>query len=48
MPKPVQASSYTFRDIIENGFLYIDKTRYLYALVRYGKVTEWVQEGVTN
>lgn len=37
MPKPVQASTYTFRDIIENGFLYIDKTRYLYELVRYGK-----------
>lgn len=37
MPKPVQASTYTFRDIIENGFLYVDKTRYLYELVRYGK-----------
>lgn len=39
MPKPVQASTYTFRDIIENGFLYIDKTRYLYEMVRYGKGT---------
>ena len=39
MPKPVQASTYTFRDIIENGFLYVDKTRYLYELVRYGKGT---------
>ena len=37
MPKPVQASTYNFRDIIENGFLYIDKTRHLYELVRYGK-----------
>lgn len=39
MPKPVQASTYTFRDIIENGFLYVDKTRYLYEIVRYGKGT---------
>ncbi len=30
MLKPVQARSYTFRDIIEGGFLYVDKTRYLY------------------
>ncbi len=37
MLKPVQASSPTFRDIIEGGFLYIDKTRYLYDLVRYSK-----------
>ena len=37
MPKPVQASTYTFRDIIENGFLYVDKTHYLYEMVRYGK-----------
>lgn len=37
MPKPVQASTYTFRDIIENGFLYVDKTCYLYEMVRYGK-----------
>ncbi len=34
MPKPVQASSYTFRHIIEGGFLYVDKTQYLYELVR--------------
>ncbi|MEZ4870386.1 MAG: ATP-binding protein [Caldilineaceae bacterium] len=33
MPKPVQASTYTFRNLIEGGFLYVDKTRYLYALV---------------
>lgn len=37
MLKPVQASSYTFRDIIQNGFLYVDKTRYIYELIRYGK-----------
>ncbi len=35
MPKPVQASSYTFRNIIEGGFLYVDKTRYLYDLIRH-------------
>ena len=37
MPKPVQASTYTFRDLIESGFLYIDKTHYVYEMVRYGK-----------
>lgn len=36
MIKPVQASTYTFRSIIEGGFLYIDKTRYLYDLVHPG------------
>ncbi len=36
MPKPVQASTYTFRRIIEGGYLYIDKTRYLYDLVKPG------------
>jgi Predicted AAA-ATPase/PD-(D/E)XK nuclease superfamily len=39
MPKPVQASTYTFRDIIESGFLYVDKTHYLYEMVQYGKGT---------
>ena len=34
MPKSVQASTYTFRNIIEGGFLYVDKTNYLYDLVR--------------
>lgn len=34
MPKPVQASSYTFRHIIEGGFLYVDKTEYIYELIR--------------
>ncbi|MFN8486093.1 MAG: AAA family ATPase [Caldilineaceae bacterium] len=37
IPKPVQASTYTFRDIIEGGFLYVDKTRYIYELIRYSK-----------
>ncbi len=36
MLKPVQASTYTFRSIIEGGFLYVDKTRYLYQLVKPG------------
>ena len=35
MPKPVQASSYTFRHIIEGGFLYVDKTRYIYDLIKH-------------
>ena len=34
MPKPVQASTYTFRNLIEGGFLYVDKTRDLYDLVQ--------------
>mgnify|MGYP001245945494 CR=1 FL=1 len=37
MPKPVQASVYTFRDIIAGGFVYVDKTRTIYELVRYNK-----------
>ena len=37
MPKPVQASVYTFRDIIAGGFVYVDKTRLIYELVRYNK-----------
>jgi hypothetical protein len=35
MLKPIQPSIYTFRRIINGGFVYIDKTRYLYELVRY-------------
>lgn len=35
MLKPLQASSYTFSHIINGGFLYIDKTRDIYELVRY-------------
>lgn len=37
MAKPIQAATYIFRDIIEGGFLYVDKTRYLYEMVRYSK-----------
>ena len=35
MTKPVQTSTYIFRDLIEGGFLYVDKTRYLDEMVRY-------------
>lgn len=35
MPKPIQTSSATFRKIREEGFVYVDKTRYLYELIRY-------------
>ena len=34
MPKPLQPSTYTLRTLIDGGFLYVDKTRYLYQLVR--------------
>ena len=37
MHKPVQASLYTFRDIIAGGFVYVDKTRTIHELVRYNK-----------
>lgn len=37
MPKPLAVWTHTFRDIIEGGFHYIDKTRYIYELVRYPK-----------
>ncbi len=37
MLKPLQASTYTFRDLIEGGFLYVDKTQYIYELIRYAK-----------
>lgn len=32
MPKPVQASVYTFRRLIEGGYVYVDKTQYLYEI----------------
>lgn len=35
--KPRSTSIYTFQDLIEGGFLYVDKTRYVYELVRYPK-----------
>ncbi len=34
MAQPIQATSYTFRNLIEGSFLYIDKTRSLYELVQ--------------
>ncbi|MEZ4869060.1 MAG: AAA family ATPase [Caldilineaceae bacterium] len=37
MPKPVQVSSYTLRDILEGGYVYVDKTRDIYELIRYSK-----------
>jgi hypothetical protein len=37
MPKPLAVWTHTFRDIIEGGFHYIDKTRHIYELVRYPK-----------
>ena len=37
MPKPIQPSTSTFRDMIEGGFLYVDKTRDIYELVRWSK-----------
>lgn len=36
MPKPVQASTYTFRHLIDGGYVYVDKTRYIYDLVQPG------------
>lgn len=36
MPKPVQASTYTFRNIIQGGYLYVDKTQDIYRLVKPG------------
>jgi hypothetical protein len=37
MLKPLPIGISTFRDIIEGGFLYVDKTQYVYELVRYPK-----------
>lgn len=37
MFKPLPTTTSTFKDIIEGGFLYVDKTQYLYELVRYSK-----------
>ncbi|MEM7132578.1 MAG: AAA family ATPase [Chloroflexota bacterium] len=39
MLKPLPVSTFTLRDIIENGCLYIDKTQYIYELIRYPKRT---------
>ena len=35
--KPTSTSIYTFQDLIKGGFLYIDKTEYIYLLVQYPK-----------
>ena len=35
--KPISTSVYTFQDLIEGGFVYLDKTEYVYQLVRYPK-----------
>ncbi|MBV7339527.1 AAA family ATPase [Chloroflexi bacterium TSY] len=37
MPKPLQPSTPTFQDFIEGGYLYVDKTRYVYELIRGSK-----------
>jgi hypothetical protein len=37
MLKPLPVGIQTFSDIIEGGFLYVDKTRWIYELVRYPK-----------
>ncbi|MFN8492439.1 MAG: AAA family ATPase [Caldilineaceae bacterium] len=36
MPKPVQASTYTFRHLIDGGYVYVDKTKTIYDLVNPG------------
>ena len=35
--KPLPVGIQTFRDIIEGGFLYVDKTEWIYDLIRYSK-----------
>jgi hypothetical protein len=37
MLKPLPVSTATFKDIIEGGFIYVDKTQYIYELLRYPK-----------
>ena len=37
MLKPLPVGIQTFKDIIEGGFLYVDKTRHIYELIRYPK-----------
>ena len=37
MLKPLPTSTHTFGDIIKGGYLYVDKTQYLYQLVRESK-----------
>ena len=35
--QPITSSVYTFEDLREGGFLYVDKTQYLYKLVQHPK-----------
>ena len=42
MAKKLQGTSCTFRDMIEGSFLYVDKTRYFYELIRPIKGTYFV------
>ena len=37
MLKPLPIGIQTFKDIIEGGFLYVDKTKWIYELIRYPK-----------
>jgi len=37
MTKPIVVGTPTFRDLIEGGFLYVDKTEAIYPLIRYPK-----------
>jgi hypothetical protein len=37
MLKPLPVGTHTFRDIIEGGYLYVDKTQHIYELIRYPK-----------
>ena len=35
--KPLPVGIQTFRDIIEGGFLYVDKTKFIYEMIKYPK-----------
>ncbi len=37
MLKKLPVSTYTFQDIIEHDYLYVDKTPYIYDLIQYPK-----------
>ncbi len=37
MLKPLPAGNATFRDVIQGGFLYVDKTKWIYEMVRHAK-----------
>lgn len=37
MLKPLPAGNATFSHMIEGDFLYIDKTKWIYEMVRYAK-----------